>query len=354
MILERDAAGLITGLWIRWTPVPHFHGSGPADRHYVLDADTGALQFGDGLAGRAPPPGRANIRAARYATGGGPRGNRPAGAVSELKTAIAYVDGVHNLEPASGGAGREQDTRVQARGPKRLRHRDRAVTTADLADLAFEAAPEVARAHVLTTPFNPIDVALDLGAAGAAPRDARGWVTDTSVPSDTSLVAQRSAEVRIIIVPHGELDQPTPSIGLLERVEEHLRGRAPPAMRLHVSGPRWIRVTVRAELVATAGAAADRLVGELRAAITRFIHPLTGGELGQGWDFGRIPRRSHLYRLLARFPGVHHIQSLAVLTDPPLPAADEPLTEQQRAALAGALIHSGTHELLLVAPPPDL
>jgi hypothetical protein len=124
-------------------------------------------------------------------------------------------------------------------------------------------------------------------------------------------------------------------------------------MRLHVSGPRWIRVAVHAAIVADESAAADRLIADLRAAITRFLHPLTGGELGQGWDFGRIPRRSHLYRLLARFPGVHRIDALAVVTDPPLPDASEPLTEPQRRALAGALVYSGAHELTLAGHAED-
>lgn len=352
--VERGADGSPGALWVRWTGVTHFHGSGPADRHYVLDAERGRIDFGDGLAGRAPPEGRANIRAAHYVTGGGPRGNRPVGAVAELKTAIAYVDGVSNIEAASGGTSREDDARVRARGPKRLRHRGRAVTASDLADLAFEAAPEVARAHVITTPFNPIDVGLDLGAPASIQRDDRGWIVGTSVPEDTARVSQRIAELRVVIVPHGDIDQPAPSIGLLERVESFLKDRAPPAMRAHVSGPRWIEVAVRAAIVADPSAPADRLVGELRAAITRFIHPLTGGELGQGWEFGRIPRRSHIYRLLARFPGVHHIQSLVVLTDPPLPAAGEALTLAQQRALAGALVHSGAHELTLVAAAEDL
>lgn len=351
--VERNADGSPGALWVRWTGVTHFHGSGPADRHYVLDAERGRIDFGDGLAGRAPPEGRANIRA-HYVTGGGPRGNRPIGAVAELKTAIAYIDGVRNIEPASGGTGREDEARVRARGPRRLRHRGRAVTASDLADLAFEAAPEVARAHVLTVPFNPIDVGLDLGAPAAIVRDDRGWVLGTTVPEDTARVSQRVAELRVVIVPHGDIDQPAPSIGLLERVETFLKDRAPPAMRAHVSGPRWIEVAVRAAIVADPSAPADRLVGELRAAITRFIHPLTGGELGQGWEFGRIPRRSHFYRLLARFPGVHHIQSLVVLTDPPLPAAGEALTIAQQRALAGALVHSGAHELTLVAAAEDL
>ena len=352
--VERGADGSLAALWVRWTPVTHFHGSGPADRHYVLDAERGRVDFGDGLAGRAPPQGRANIRAAVYATGGGLRGNRPVGAVTELKSAIAYVDRVTNVEAASGGTGREDDARVRARGPRRLRHRGRAVTAADLEDLAFEAAPEVARAHALPLPFNPIDVGIDLSAPGAGVRDARGWVTDPGVPDDTRAVSQRVAEVRVVIVPHGDIDQPAPSVGLLEHVEAFLKDRAPPAMRAYVSGPRWIEVAVRAAIVAHPSAPADRLLGDLRAAITRFLHPLTGGELGQGWDFGRIPRRSHIYRLLARFPGVHHIESLAVLTDPPLPAANEPLTVAQQRALAGALVYSGAHELTLLAAAEDL
>lgn len=345
--VERDEHGELTAAWIRWTSVAHLRGSGPADRHYVLDADTGELRFGDGLAGLPPPQGRSNIRAAVYATGGGPRGNRPTGAVAELKAAIAYVAEVSNPEPATGGTAREDLARTRARGPRRLRHRGRAVTTDDLEDLAFEAAPEVARAHALTIPFNPIDVGIDLESAG---RDARGWVTVGSVPEDTSQIAARAAEVRLVIVPHDTSDRPAPSIGLLEHVEAYLRGRAAAAMRLHVSGPRWIRVTVQATVVAAPGASADRLLADLRAAITRFLHPLTGGEHGTGWDFGRIPRRSHLYRLLARFPGVDHLPSLAVVTDPPLPDASEPLSEQQRRALAGALVYSGAHELVLVAP----
>lgn len=341
---ERDDAGALQSVWIRWTPVAHFRGSGPADRHYVLDPDRGELRFGDGLAGRAPPQGRSNLRAT-YATGGGTRGNRPAGAVAELKAAIAFVADVTNHEPASGGTGREDAARTRARGPRRLRHRGRAVTVADLEDLAFEAAPEVARAHALTAPFNPIDVGVDLT---DVTRDARGWAVLAAVPDDTAAVSQRVAEVRLVLVPRDTADQPAPSVGLIEHVEAYLQSRAPAAMRVHVSGPRWIRVAIAASFLADQAAAADRLIGDLRAAITRFLHPLTGGELGQGWDFGRIPRRSHLYRLIARFPGVRRIDTLQLITDPPLPDASEPLTEQQRRALAGALVYSGAHALTLL------
>ena len=38
-----------------------------------------------------------------------------------------------------------------------------------------------------------------------------------------------------------------------------------------------------------------------------------------------------------------------MITEPPLPDASEPLTEPQKRALAGALVYSGAHELVLVA-----
>lgn len=346
--VERDGADVALAAWVRWSPVTHFHASGPADRHYVLDAETGELRFGDGLSGRTLPRGRSNVRAATYRTGGGPRGNRPAGAVSELKTAIPYVAGAVNVDAATGGTRREDEPRVRARGPRRLRHGGRAVTAADLEDLAFEAAPEITRAHAMTTPFNPIDVAVDLTDPATGQPDARGWIAGGTVPADTAAVSARAAEVRVVVVPRGDEAQPTPSLGLLQHVEAFLGERAPPALRIVACGPRWIRVTVRADVVAAPGAAADRLIDALRAAITRFLHPLTGGEHGQGWDFGRIPRRSHVYRLLARFPGVSHVAQLELVTDPPLPDVGEALSDAQRRALAGALVYSGAHELVLV------
>ncbi|MCA9636756.1 MAG: hypothetical protein KC420_12075, partial [Myxococcales bacterium] len=90
------------------------------------------------------------------------------------------------------------------------------------------------------------------------------------------------------------------------------------------------------------------------AAIRRFLHPLTGGELGEGWDFGRIPRRSHLYRLITAIDGVSHIRDLELITDPPLPADTEALSEELRRALTGALIYSGDHEIVLTVPVEEV
>ncbi|WP_017718390.1 baseplate J/gp47 family protein [Kamptonema formosum] len=153
----QDEAGQVGGAWVVWHEVADFYGSGPRDRHYVLDRLAGEVRFGDGLQGTIPPQGRNNIRLAPYRSGGGVRGNRPALTVSELKTTVPYVDSVTNLEAAAGGAEGESLEAVKERGPKALRHRGRAVTVEDMEDLALEASTEVARVRAITPHFNPID-----------------------------------------------------------------------------------------------------------------------------------------------------------------------------------------------------
>src|SRR5207244_5970818 len=70
------AAGGAREVWVRWHEVPDFYGSGPRDRHYVLDHLTGEVRFGDGLRGVIQPAGTRNVRLARYQAGGRGRGNR--------------------------------------------------------------------------------------------------------------------------------------------------------------------------------------------------------------------------------------------------------------------------------------
>lgn len=152
----RDEAGQPEEIWVRWQAVPDFYGSGPQDRHYVLDSLTGEIRFGDEQHGLAPPPGRNNIRMALYRTSNGAKGNRPAATITQLKTTVPYIESVTNHEAADGGADQESLEWVKERGPKMLRHGGRAVTVQDIEDLTYEAAPEVARAQALAPAYDPI------------------------------------------------------------------------------------------------------------------------------------------------------------------------------------------------------
>jgi len=350
--LIHDSTKRVVEAWVRWSPVLHFHESRSRDRHYTLDSSTGTVVFGDGTYGMAVPRGQANIRLTRYRIGGGVHGNRPKGAVSELKTSIPYVDSVTNHVASSGGTSAEPPERVRVRGPMRLRHRERAVTPGDYEDLALEAAPEVVRAHAMLVPFNPIDLVIDLsdldsGEQGAARTSGSGRVILSDVPEDVTQASRHAATVHVVIVPSGEQDQPAPSLGLLERVDSYLDERSSTAVRLRVSGPRWIKVTVTATIVPEEGADPDRLVVAVEQSIQRFLHPLTGGDDGEGWSFGRAPQQSHLFRRIDAIPGVHHVRQLDLATDPPQPEGGEPLSTQELEALRGALIYSGEHDISL-------
>src|SRR5262249_50684166 len=69
--------------WQEWTQRPNFAASGPTDRHFVLDAASGDLEFGPAVRmadgtfrnyGAVPPRG-AGVRVPLYRAGGGARGN---------------------------------------------------------------------------------------------------------------------------------------------------------------------------------------------------------------------------------------------------------------------------------------
>jgi hypothetical protein len=302
--LVAPAGGGEPEMWVRWHEVVDFAASMPRSRHYVVDRLTGEIRFGDGLHGAAPPEGRGNIRAALYRAGGGAMGNRPVGVVTELKSAVPYVDAVVNVEPAAGGADAEPLEVARERGPRMLRHGDRAVAAVDLEDIAFEASPAVARVQ--------------------------------SVPASS---ASEAGRVGLVIVPDSEEAQPVPSLELLTRVKDYVEARLSPTADLWVRGPGWLLVTVTTEVVPERLEAAAEVESAVRARLERFLHPLSGGPDGLGWPFGRAPYRSDLLALVESVPAVDHVQSLTVsetVVEPgPVPEA--------------VLTYSGVHDVNAVA-----
>jgi hypothetical protein len=305
VIEVREPGGVSAETWVAWTPVRDFYESGPHDRHYVIDRERGLVRFGDGQSGLAPPAGRDNVRAARYRHGGGVAGNRPAGAIAQLKSAVPYVQGVVNAEPARGGAAQESSDAVVDRGPKTLRHGGRAITTDDIEDLAFEASTEVAR--VLTLPAGPA------GSEGSV-----GLVVVARVPG---------------------MRRPVPSLALLDLVENYVVGRATPTFDVWVAGPGWIDVAVTAEVVPRSVDEAAHAESEVLQALDDFLHPLTGGVLGTGWPFGRRPHRSDLIARVEAVPSVDHVRALTVATR----------TDQEPPAADATLVFSGAHSIAMVA-----
>jgi predicted phage baseplate assembly protein len=169
------------------------------------------------------------------------------------------------------------------RAPRTIRHRDRAVTIEDYEDLAMLSTPEVAR--VKCVPL--YDLAVD--------RDATVRLPGT---------------VSVIVVPHSSDPKPLPDLELIEKVQRFLDDHRIPTANLIVVGPEYLKVNVLVEVAVTSLNVASRVELAVSSALRSFLHPLTGGLDGVGWDFGRQPYQSDVYALLEAIPGVDHIRTL--------------------------------------------
>jgi predicted phage baseplate assembly protein len=323
VILEVSAE---TG-WQAWDQVDNFAASGPADRHFVLDAVAGQVEFGPSVRledrdlrqyGAVPPRGE-QIRLRRYTCGGGVGGNVSAHAISTLKSSIPFVAGVDNLHPAQGGVEGETLDEAKTRGPILLRTRGRAVTAEDYEAIAREAAPEAARIHCLTA-----------GEDGVG----HGAVKVMVVPS-ASMV-------------DGRLHFPdlVPKQATLDRIAARLDDVRLVGTQVLVEPPRYRGVTVVARLIARPRLDVEEVRKEAVEALYGFLNPLTGGgeHAEHGWPFGRRVVRGELFGLLQAVRGVDVVEDIRLYGANPVNGARG--TEASQLAVGpGGLVFSFDHQV---------
>ncbi|RPJ83662.1 MAG: putative baseplate assembly protein, partial [Acidobacteria bacterium] len=279
---EKDEKGVVLETWVGWTEVPTFIHSTAESREYKLDRATGEFEFGDGKQGRVVPAGASNVRVFSYQTGGGAKGNVAVGEVSTLVTAIAGVESVVNPVEAGGGSDTATLDQMLVIGPAQISNGGRAVTPEDFEWLAKEASREVIKARCLPT-------------TNSQKRAEAGWAT-------------------VFIVPDSQEDQPSPSFELRETVRRYLEARCESnlAARHHVfvDSPDYARVDVSVVAVSTSINVASQVEATVLEELKAFLHPLTGGPHGDGWEFGRDVSASDVYALLEGIEGVDHVEKL--------------------------------------------
>ena len=304
--------------------------SGPADRHFLLDAASGEVTFGPGVRepdgslrqyGAVPPSG-ATLRIRSYRTGGGRKGNVATSAITVLRTSIPFVGRVDNRRPGGGGVDGEDLEAAKIRGPMTLQTRDRAVTADDYEQIALEAAPEVARVRCA-----PAGEGADAGA------------------------------VRVLVVPSAVEDEPgrlrfeqlVPTDESLSRITRYLDERRVIGARVVVEPPSYQGITVVARLRARPRTAPARLQAQALEALYRYFHPITGGPDGDGWPFGRPIHAGEVYGVLQRLAGTELVEEARLF-----PA--DPITGRRGEAVQhleidrNALVFSYSHQVLVEAP----
>lgn len=307
-----DQNGEILNYRVRWHEVDDFYQSEAKSRHYIVDKRQGIIQFGDGINGLVPPLGQDNIKI-NYRYGGGANGNVDVGKIAALKNAIPFVNEVNNQLPADGGADTETLEEVLERGPKRLKNRDRAVTSDDYAALARDASRKIKRAKCLP---------------------------NTNAEGEFAL-----GHVSVIIVPDTQKGNETVSRLLVKTVQEFLEKYSVNLVSvprdIDVRGAEYVEITIEPSVVPVSLEASARVDTGIIDVLSRYIHPITGGEQGNGWEFGKNICHSEIIALLEGVTDVEYVQELVILVNGKKQAGDITFDDDM-------LPYSGEHRVNLV------
>jgi predicted phage baseplate assembly protein len=310
--LQLDVLEKADADFVPWRAVRDLSHSKRDDRHYVLDTATGTVTFGDDSHGAIPPVlveerpnvasgGRgapiANIRARVYRWGGGAAGNAGAGKITSLESTIPFVSAVTNLRPAEGGEDAETLEQAKARVPLDIRSRSRAVTAEDFEHLARQTpGARIRRAKALPLHHPDLEPRRPAGSAGP--------VTRVHVPG----------VVTVLVVPESRDPKPVLREETRLRVERHLEQHRLVSTEIHVAPARFRRVEIEARVVAKPDADSGRVQRELIDRLLTYFHPLTGGDLKEGWEFGRSIFFSETYRQILTLDGVLRLSADALVT----------------------------------------
>jgi hypothetical protein len=178
---------------------------------------------------------------------------------------------------------------IAAEAPRtilQLRKLDRAVSSADFEALTLEADARVARARCLPR----LDFERD------PDREKAGHVTVTILPKANP-----------------EPDLP----GLITAVEDYLSPRLLLTTRLHVIGPQFLTVGITATVVPLPDVEEPKLKQAVVDAVKKFLNPLTGGDEGKGWPFGRNVFVSEIFSLIDQLPEVDFVTAVNMTSPTP-------------------------------------
>jgi len=264
-----------------WKAVPDFAGSGPDDRHYVLDRADGVVRFGDGVQGTVPEPGQ-EVVATDCEFGGGEDGNVPASTEWHFECGSLGDAAVVPLGGASGGTDAESVESALARVKAVRQTPFRIVTQSDYSYVATHTPGlRFGRAAVLT---------------GDEDRD----------PADP---------IRVVVVPFSPPDvRPVPSEGFLDAVDCHLKRHALLTDDVTAVEPTYVGVEVEADVRVVEGTVPAERQRACVDAVHEFLDPLRGFE-GDGWLFGRPVYISEIYELLEATEGVETVVDVSVTTE---------------------------------------
>ena len=131
------------------------------------------------------------------------------------------------------------------------------------------------------------------------------------------------------------------------RLNEYLDERRLLTTRLDIRPPAYYWIAAQVRLRAAPGADRAQVEADVLERLYRFINPLTGGQDGKGWTFGRDLFVSDIYQCLQGLPNVQFIRSVEMFNARP---GGEPQGDPQEflELVAHGVVASGRHSVEFV------
>lgn len=302
----------------KWVEVDDFEGSGPSDKHFVLDNETGEFKFGDGLMGSVPSVG-SDIEILEYVSGGGEEGNL----MAECSWSIEDYNGkIINCIPSTGGK---------------------------KAQTIEEAIDDFLRD--LKTPYTAVTLQDFKRIAENTPglRVAKAKAIPNQKPSNSepTILEENSGSITVVVVPYTPLEflktVPKMSEGFKHAVCLHLDKHRLLGTDIYVIPPVYIKVIISATVVPMDSFRNDSLIHErVVKKLNYFLHPITGALEEKGWPIGRDVYLSELYDIIENIEGVNYVARLSISGD--LEASTDTNGNLMLNSVAG-VVYSGVHKV---------
>lgn len=256
----------VSGDQNQWSLVPDFSNSGVKDRHYTINQLDGEIRLGPAIRQRdgsfrhygLVPPRGARLRYCGYFHGGGSAGNTEAGRLDTLKTSIPYVKQVNNRVRATGGKDEQSIEDAKMATGSLFFRMNRAVTADDFEQLTMARfGDEVAAVKCLP-------------------------------PASEGTTDHQSGPIRLLIIPKLSEYETKPSIEQLRRIpaeeiKKYLDDFRLLTTNIEVKAPDYVSISVAVYLNNTKEC--EERGDRIKAAFSRFLHPILGNKSGRGWGF---------------------------------------------------------------------
>ena len=224
----------------------------------------------------------------------------PADQISKLVEPQAGIKKILQPYPSFGGKVPENGSNFYLRVSEHLRHKGRGIASFDYETLVLEAFPEIFKVKCINHDFGLSSHSYRMDAELAP-----GFILLAVIPDLTKLQPGQGME-------------PKAPVSLLESIEENLKQKISPFIRLKVLNPRFEKVDVHVTVKLKKGKNEAYYAAKLQEDLRHFLAPWYITQDSDKLVFGQQVNYSEVVKFIERLDYVDFIACLNLFSDPQL------------------------------------